>query len=122
MSTEPDNASNKYFSLLNRGDLLFPSQELGDSVARGFALLDVSSSIIRKSKMSSRKAGLYILEEFLCEGSLGCDIHHFAVSSLLKRIITNIFFNNHRKRSTDNVTKDNVAAFKKLKRDKASVL
>ena len=69
-----------------------PSQELGDSVAREFALLDVGSGIIREFKMSSRKAGLYILEEFLCEGRLGCDIHHFAVSSLLKRVITNIFF------------------------------
>ena len=122
VSSEPANASNKYLSLLNRGCLLFPSQKLGDSVARGFALLDVGSGIIGEFKMLSRKAGLYILEEFLCEGSLGCDIHHCAVSSLLKRVITNIFFNNQRKRSTDNVTKDSVAAFKKLKSDKASVL
>ena len=43
VSSEPANASNKYLSLLNRGGLLFSSQELGDSVARGFALLDVGS-------------------------------------------------------------------------------
>ena len=56
-------------------------QELGDSVARGFAFLDVGSGITGEFKMLSRKAGLYTLEEFLCDGSLGCDIHHFAVSS-----------------------------------------
>ena len=41
VSSEPANASNKYLSLLNREYLLFSSQELGDSFARGFALLDV---------------------------------------------------------------------------------
>ena len=45
VSSEPANPSNKYLSLLNRGGLLFPSQELGDSVARGFALLDVGSNV-----------------------------------------------------------------------------
>ena len=64
-----------------------PSQELGDSVARGYAFLDI---------------GFYVKE-----GSCGCDIHHFVASSLLKRVVTNIFFSNQRKRSTDNLTKDN---------------
>ena len=32
--------------------------------------------------------------------------------------VTNIFFNNQRKRKTETVVKDRVAAFKKYKRDK----
>lgn len=106
-----------YVSLLSRGGLTNASNELNEYVAQSFANLDVSSKIIRKSTIPERKAGEEILKT-LDRPQLFCDKHKIINSARLDRIITNIFFNNQRKRVTESVVKDRVASFKKIKRNK----
>ena len=53
----PANVEGDYVSLLSRGGLLISSPGLSDAFARGFALLDASTDVIRRSKVPSRKAG-----------------------------------------------------------------
>ena len=47
-----------------------------------------------------------------------CDAHQKVFQQKADRIITNVFFSNARKRKTEAVVKDKVAAFKKVKREK----
>ena len=113
-----DDTEKSYLSLVSRGGLVVPSESLSIVVAQGFALLDACSEIIRTSNLSSRKAGESILGSFLCEDEImDCEQHNAKVSHLMSRIIINIFFNNQRKRTSESVVKDRVAAFKKLKRE-----
>ena len=64
---------------------------------------------------------MYQLSACLLIGSLNCGIHAEAVTRKLKRIITNVYFNNHCKRKAEEQLEDNVKLFKKIKREKRSV-
>ena len=68
--------------------------------------------------MPSRKVGKHILMIFLDGCNVACAQHQEAVLKNVISTATNIFFNNERKRKTETVVKDRVAAFKKCKRDK----
>ena len=50
-----------------------------------------------------------------------CGIHAEAVTRKLKRIITNVYFNNHCKRKTEEQLGDKVKLFNKMKRGKRSI-
>ena len=56
--SDPTKSDNKYIDLMSRGGLTYPSEELGNLVARGFAILDVGADIIRQSSIQSRTAGV----------------------------------------------------------------
>lgn len=113
-SSQPDN----YLSKLSRGGLQVPSEGLSAFVSQGFALLDASSSIIQASPLPSRYAAEKVLEEFLKNRVVECEVHDKHLCSKIIRIISNIFLNNKRKKSTDSVVKDKVTAFKRSKREK----
>ena len=68
--------------------------------------------------MPSRKAGKHILIRFLDDCNVACAQDQEAVLKNVISTVTNIFFNNQRKRKTETVEKDRVTAFKKCKRDK----
>ena len=108
---------NYYLSKLSRGRLLVPSEGLSAFVSQGFALLDVSSSNIQSSSLPSRYAAEKMLPEFINERIVHCDVHNELLFNKIIRIISNIFLNK-RKKTTDSIVKDKVAAFKRSKRDK----
>ena len=114
-STDNDNS---YLSKLSRGGLLVPSEGLSAFVSQAFALLDASSPNIQSSPLPSRYAAEKLLGEFLTGRVVECDIHDKQLFSKIIRIISNIYLNNKRKKLTDSVIKDKVAAFKRSKRDK----
>ena len=95
---------------------MVPSQSLRECVAQAFSIIDESSSLIRRSKVLSRKAGKHILMKFL-DCNVACAQHNEAVLENVISTVTNIFFLNQRKRKTETVVTDRVAAFKKCKRD-----
>ena len=110
--------SNSYIKILSRGGLKIPSEALRACVAHGFAILDASSDQMQKSTMPSRYAAESVLEEFLTDEVLLCEKHKDKFFQRMIRVLTNVFFNNKRKRSADSEVKDKVAAFKRNKRDK----
>lgn len=114
ISPQQDN----YLSKLSRGGLLVPSESLSAFVSQGFALLDVSYSTIQSSSLPSKYAAEKVLSEFLNESVVHCDAHNEFLFNKIIRIISNIFLNNKRKKMTDSIVKDKVAAFKRSKRDK----
>jgi hypothetical protein len=118
-----DGVGDAYHDEISRGGLTVASQALQDYVASGFAILDVCEAIIHNSNIPSRKAGEYILSKFLSVDAYGftCTGHEAEICSKAIRIIANCFFNNKRKCSTEQVTDDRVASFKKLKRTRSSV-
>lgn len=109
-----------YHQLLSRGGLKVPSEALGDFVASGFAVLDACRTIIRNSPLAARKAGEYILSRSLDYQGFCCETHETIVFDHAIRIISNVYFNNQRKRLTETVLKDQVVAFKKNKRAKSN--
>ena len=113
-----DYSSTSYTSNLSRGGLVFASDELGDYVAQSFAYLDASSSLIRQSKIPARRAAEEILSILQCRPRVFCKQHEVDNMSKADRIISNIFFNNQRKRVTDSDVKDGVETFKRNKRQK----
>ena len=113
-----DDSSTSYTSNLSRGGLVFASDVLCDYVAQSFAYLDASSSLIRQSKIPARRAAEEILSILQCRPRVFCKQHEVNNMSKVDRIISNIFFNNQRKRVTDSDVKDGVETFKKNKRQK----
>lgn len=118
LDTEEDSATCAYIRTLSRGGLKIPSEKLRNSVAQGFACLDICSEIIRESPVPSRKAGEYILKMSIDTGVTTCSTHEEQISRSLIRTVTNIFFNNQRKRKNETIVKDRVADFKRNKRAK----
>ena len=119
LSISSENHSNEtYLHELSRGGLAIPSQSLRECVAQAFLILDESSSLIRRSKAPSRKTGKQILMRFLYDCNVACAQHQEAVLENVISTITNILFNNQRKRKTETVVKDRVDTFKKCKREK----
>ena len=109
---------NGYIKLLTRGGLLIPSQELSDAVAKSFALLDEFSKDIRKCTLKSREAAEHVLRKCLPITDICCKQHAPMVYQKLNRTVTNIFLNNRSKRKSDELLKDKVMAFKRMKLDK----
>ena len=114
-----NSVGSNYHQLLSRGGLQIASLAFSSYVATGFAVLDACSDAIRKSDLTSRLAGEYILKKVLLSNNgFTCASHEAIISCHAIRIISNVFFNNQRKRTTETVVNDRVAAFKKSKRTK----
>ena len=109
---------NSYHQLVSRGGLKIASPQLNFYVAKCFALLDACSPSIRMSPLDSRMAGENVLQMISKDENFCCPKHDPVISRHAIRIITNVFFNNQRKRTTETVVDDRVAAFKKTKRTK----
>ena len=113
---QPNKPATSYISLVSRGGLSFASSEMKEYVAESFAHLDASSALIRKSGIPERLAGEEILKT-LSRPSLFCKEHEKVHIVRVDRIISNVFFNNQRKRTTESVVIDRVVAFKRSKRN-----
>ena len=111
-------SASSYTSILSRGGLKLATEDLNDAVAKSFAILDASSSLIRGSKIPSMEAGTAILENFVDVPSLACEKHEETFSKRVLRAVCNCFFNAQRKRSNETAADDHVRAFKKSKRSK----
>jgi len=115
---EDTSNGNNYHKVLSRGGLKVPTKAFSECVAHGFAILDASSTAIQKSAMPSRYAAQSVLRQYLCSEVIQCEEHKEKLFTHVIRVITNIFFNNKRKRTADAEVKDGVAKFKRKKRDK----
>lgn len=111
-------ANGSYLNAISRGGLKIPSKTLSDYVAQGFAILDACSTHIRTSGVPSRKAGENVLCTMLTNGNLACPKHESIISVHVNRTLVNIYFNNQRKRVTNEVLKDKIVQFKRSKREK----
>jgi len=118
LERDPSEPCSRYLSNLSRGGLKRPSDSLRRCVAQGFAYLDACSDIIRQSPLPARKAGEQVLERVINGEYLLCDNHKERMQRLIIRTVTNIFFNNQRKRVNESVVTDRVVAFKRNKRRK----
>lgn len=110
-----------YMQILSRGGLTIPSINLANYVCTAFAILDVLSGAILKSKLISRLAAEHVLKHiFNSYETFTCITHENTGQTFVNRTIANIYFNNKRKISTDSVVADGVKAFKKRQREKRS--
>ena len=107
----------EYLNTLSRGGLTTPSLPLIDYICESFAMLDHVFDLINNCQLQHRKAAKLVLERdgyksFLCSNhqTLGKDFVH--------TVISNIYFNNSRKRLTDSIIGDNIVEFKKRQRAK----
>ena len=83
-----------------------------------FAVLSATENIlINHSKLTSRNAGKEALSCMMGCYNFTCENHKSDDQKFVISIIFNVFFNNKRKISTTSVRKDNVASFKKQKRE-----
>ena len=116
--TNPDHV---YINILNRGGLTFPSSNLVDYVCTSFAIFSLTESHISKSNIPSKIASLKVLSHVHGKKdapSFTCTKHTGYGQTFINKIVTNVFLNNKRKATTDDVRKDEVVAFKKQKREK----
>ena len=93
-----------------------PSESLINAVARAFAFLDLSSDVIGRSSVPSKKAGIAILEKHLDTNGIVCEGHTEKLACRIQTIVCHCFFNSQRKRSNEALIVDRVAAFKANKR------
>ena len=98
-------ADRNYVQLLSRGGLKHPSAALSNFVAHGLAMLHATSDLIRKSRLSSRLAGEEILKSCLHSEGFVCEKHEQSAYEKTIRTISNVFFNNQRKRNSETVVK-----------------
>lgn len=116
LSDESDDHS--YLELVSRGGLTIPSLSLSNYVCNAFAIIDFFNITIKQSGLSVRLAAETVLDKLINGVNFTCASHQNHGRRLTNRIISNIYFNNERKLSTDKVAKDDVEAFKKRQRVK----
>ena len=75
------------------------------------AILDLSSDVIGRSSIPSRKAGITILEKHLDTNDIVCECHTEKLACRLLTIVSYCSFNSQRKRSNEALIVDRVAAF-----------
>ena len=113
-----DKPNTEYIGILSRGGLKNPSLPMSSAVSQAFAILDATSETIRNSHVPARKAGMRILQHYLDCSFIVCSKHTEALSARLMKVVCNCFFNNQRIRSNELIVKQNVAEFKRPKRQK----
>ena len=105
-----------YITILACYGMIMLSESLSNAVARAFAIiLDLSSDVIGRSSVPSRKAGITILEKHLDTNDIVCEGQNEKLACRLLTIVCNCFFNSQRKRSNEALIVDSVAAFKTKK-------
>ena len=105
-------AVNHYFSILSRNGLFVPSPSLTSFVSSGFAILDIAQSkILKHNTIQTRAAAHAVLMEFLpADSQFSCVKHVEWARKWAIKVVTNVFFNNERKHSTNSVSDDRVVA------------
>ena len=69
-----------------------PSESLSNAVTRAFAILNLSSDVIGRSSVLSRKAGITILEKQQDTNGIICEGHTEKLACQLLTIVCNCFF------------------------------
>ena len=109
--------SNGHIAMLSRGGQRMHSKNLSECVEQGFAVLHNISKAMQDSNLPSRHAGQLIFKTYLNFKIVCCESHNSQLFNMIICTIVNVFFNNKRKIGTDSVVCDEVAAFKKCKRE-----
>ena len=95
-----------------------PSLNLVNYVCDAFLVLSATEIIlINHSKLTLRNAAKGALPYMIGCCNFTCENHKVDGQKVVISTIVKIFFNNERKISTASVKKDNVASFKKQKRE-----
>ena len=105
---------NHYLNLLSRGGLIIPSTQIAEFICSCFAILDFADNFIEKHKHSTtRKAAEIILDTYSPKYIFTCDQHIEKGYRFATKIVTNIFYNNKQRLSSDSIRKDSLKLFKK---------
>ena len=83
-----------------------------------YKLINAYYITIKQSELSVRLAAETVLDNLINGVNFTCDLHLNYGRRLANIIISNIYFDNERKLSTDKVAKDDVEASKKRQRGK----
>ena len=102
------NTDHEYLIILNRGGLTIPSQNL---------VSKTENILINRSKLTSRNAAKEAPSYMMGCCNFTCENHKDDGQKFVIITTVIVFFNNKRKISTASVRKDNVASFKKQKRE-----
>ena len=122
-SIDMENPDHEYLIILNQGGLTIPSPNLVNYVRDAFAVLSSTENLlINQSKVTSRNAAKEALSYMMGCCNFTCENHKVDGQKVVISTIVNVFFSNKRKISTTSVRKDNVASFKKQKREKIFVI
>ena len=117
-SIDIENPDHEYLIILNRGGLTIPSPNLVNYVCDTFAVLSATENVlINQSKLTSRNAAKEALSYVIVCCNFTCENHKIDGQKVVKSTTANVFFSNKRKISTVSVRKDNLASFKKQKRE-----
>ena len=117
-SIDMENPDYEYLIILNRGGFTIPSPDLVDYVFDAFPVLSATENVlINQSKLTSRNVAKEAISYLMGFCNFTCENHKNDGRKVVTSTIVNVFFNNKRKISTASVRKDNVASFKKQKRE-----
>ena len=117
-SIDIENPDHEYLIILNRGGLTIPSPNLVNYVCDAFAALSATENVLfSHSKVTLRNAAKEALSYMMGCYNFTCENHKVDGQKVVLSTIVNVFFNNKQKTSTASVKKDNVASFKKQKRE-----
>ena len=87
-------------------------------VCDAFAVLSAAENVLtNQSKLTTRNAAKEALSYMMGCCNFTCKNHNVDSQKVVLSTIVNVLFNNKRKISTASVKKDNVAYFKKRKRE-----
>ena len=105
-----------YLKLVLRGGFTVPSRELSNFVSHAFAILDFFDKYISKyPSLGVRRAAIHLLTKYVGDDNFSCDKHNLDITKRVFKSITNVYYNNKRKISTDTVRKDDVKLSRKGK-------
>ena len=110
----------QYLKDLDRGGLTLPSSSLNHYAESAFCVLEASETEIVQTAFPWKTVSLRLLQEVsqTWDSGFACISHTQQVRKTVNRIIANIYYNNLRKAINESVRKDQVAAFKSVKRRK----
>ena len=112
----------QYLKDLDRGGLTLPSSSLSYYVESAFCVLEASETEIVQTTFPWKIVSLRLLQEVsqIWDSASACILHTPQVRKTVNRIIANIYYNNLRKSINESIRKDQVAAFKSVKRQKVT--
>ena len=108
---------NAYLNKLSRGGFIVPSSDMRDYISKSFAILDVCHELMKKSSLPERTAAELALQKNDYPITFLCTDHQHLIK-FINRTVTNVYFNNERKKSKDKIRKNNVETFKQRQRKK----
>ena len=113
--------NDKYLNSLSRGGLTVPSSNLAEFVDTCFAILDFVSKFGQKHKiLNVREVSNDLLYRYAPRVAFTCEDHMEWGFKFASKSVINVFYNNKEKIDSDSVRRDDVAEFKKLKRQRVN--